>query len=257
MRHPLPNDRFINVKHDLLTHEEEIELSRAVHAGYAARALEVHTALIDGVIANGVAARNKLVESNLRLVISCAKKHKYDGDMTDLTQEGALGLIRAAEKYQGELGYRFSTYATFWIHQKIGRYIARMGVTRVPEDVTAMLRNGDTDDPRVIAANSIQYATRLDAMSSDDRDVYDLLADDTTDFTLAIESAEMRAVIADALGSLPEDCAEYVRMRFGFEGEPMTFTRIGAAVGRSGEHVRQRVNIGLHMLKSKIVLDNE
>ena len=124
--------------HRLLTHNEEIEYSRAVRAGLELRKqLEAgaeETPEIRLSLERAKASREKLIRHNLRLVVSIAKKYRASGlPLIDLIQEGNIGLMTAVERYDPELGYRFSTYATFWIRQAIGRAVANLSRTiRVP-----------------------------------------------------------------------------------------------------------------------------
>lgn len=122
----------------LLTAEEEVQLGRRIHLGKQAAEQRAATGSLHADLAKqvrlGKEALDQLVLSNIRLVISIAKRYQGQGlDISDLVQEGILGLIRAAEKYDYTLGYKFSTYATWWIRQAITRGIGNTGrLVRLP-----------------------------------------------------------------------------------------------------------------------------
>src|SRR5215210_8472539 len=114
---------FARINGKLLTHQEEIDLSKRAKKG-------------------DTAARNRLIEKNLRLVVSIAKKSRGRGlSFEDLIQEGNIGLIKAVEKFDSDRGFRFSTYATWWIRQAVQRAVADKGRTiRVPVHVGEKIR---------------------------------------------------------------------------------------------------------------------
>ena len=128
-------------EHELLTAEDEVHLARAMEQGKKAQALlesgdfkKIERPQLMRAIAAGEEAKMTFIRSNLRLVISIAKRYTGRGlDLLDLIQEGNLGLIRAVEKFDWRKGFKFSTYATWWIRQSISRAIADQGRTiRMP-----------------------------------------------------------------------------------------------------------------------------
>ncbi len=132
-------------RHRILTAEEEVGLGRRIQLGISAqRRLDEGDAGAQRLVDDGLRARDELVRSNLRLVVSIAQRYAGsagDLDLDDLVQEGTLGLQRAAEKFDPALGYKFSTYATWWVRQSIGRGIDTTGFSiRLPVHICERVR---------------------------------------------------------------------------------------------------------------------
>jgi RNA polymerase primary sigma factor len=243
----------------LLSAREEIELAKRIERG-------------------DLDAKERLINSNLRLVVSLAKKYPtYDLTLLDLIQEGIFGLVRAAEKFDWRKGYKFSTYATFWIRQAIQRGIENRARTiRIPSHVgirqrkiataerelKARLGRDPTDD-EVIAATGLKAVHLKEARDASrtvvslDRPVGEgeetsfgalLPAEgETPDEEVAV-SLEQDAV-RRAVAQLPERHRAVVRMRYGIDGgEPQRLSDTGRALGISAERVRQIENDALRRL---------
>jgi RNA polymerase primary sigma factor len=191
-------------RHPLPTTDEQTELAKRVEAG-------------DPI------AREEMIAANLRLVVHWARRYQGRGvDLTDLVQEGTFGLIRAVEKFEWRRGFKFSTYATWWIRQALQRAVQLKGrAIRLPEDAVAAEaaaeREGEPIEhhlPRVVA--SLDQPVAADATAT----LGDLVAgtnnDAEDDITNALALAELGAAI-DRLGELEQ---AVVRMRFGLTGEP-------------------------------------
>jgi len=235
----------------LLTARQEIELARSIEEG-------------DGE------SRRRLIEANLRLVVSIAKAYRGRGlPMADLVQEGCLGLIRAADRYDWRLGYRFTTYATPWIRQAMGRSIANTGkvirspshivdlqptVARVEQVLTVRLGREPTPEEvrheTGLAVDLVQLVRRsrqtaislsAPAGAEDDRELGDLLLDrDGEDPEIAGETAWMRRAVGRALGGLSERERAVVELRFGLlDDDPKTFAAVGRELGLTREATRQ------------------
>lgn len=237
--------------HPRLTFEEEKELSRRALKGDAA-------------------AINRLVECNLLLVVSVAKKYHGCGlPLLDLIQEGNIGLIKAAEKYDGSKGFRFSTYATYWIRQTISRALSDQSRTiRIPANMVELLNKikkvsnemfqtlhrYPTDkeiaaaldvevDKVQVALDMSQAISSLDMPVDDSGEtcVADLISDNNAENPIMnlIKEANQE-IINNVLDTLSSKEAEIIRMRFGINADkPMTLEAIGQHYGVSRERIRQ------------------
>lgn len=228
-------------------------------------------------------AVNELVECNLLLVVSVAKKYYGCGlPLLDLIQEGNLGLIKAAEKYDGSKGFRFSTYATYWIRQAISRALGDQSRTiRIPANMVELLSKvkkasaeltqklgrqpsdeeiakhmGIELDKVQTVMDMAQATTSLDTPVDDEGETSmgDLIADHSAENPLAniIKEAnsQMVAAILDTLGTRE---AEILKMRFGIVGDKaMTLEEVGAHYGLSKERIRQIENKAIRKLRNPV-----
>jgi RNA polymerase primary sigma factor len=267
----------------LLTAEMEVDLARRIEAGlYASEKLRQADAKeiakipvkmrrdLAAVGADGGRARNHLLEANLRLVVSLAKRYQGKGlTLLDLIQEGNIGLVRAVEKFDYTKGYKFSTYATWWIRQALQRAIADQGRTiRVPvhmvEQINKALRvkrdlateYGREPTFAEIGVVLEMTADRIEEILGYGRETLSLetpVGDDgTATFGEFIEDmdAPIAADVVDfgllqdrlrsVLGTLPERSAVVMRMRFGLDdGRSRTLDEVGKALGLTRERIRQ------------------
>jgi RNA polymerase primary sigma factor len=247
----------------LLTHREEISLSRRARAG-------------------DQRARKELVERNLRLVVSVAKRYRGMGlPFEDLIQEGNLGLVRAVEKFDPELGHRFSTYVTWWIRQAIGRAVADKGrairvpahmgekirkMTRTSNELSAEFGREPTDEEvaerlgwKVVGLRDAQEAI-LDATTSlngqlgsgeDASELGEFLEDERASDTPGEVMREMeRASLQEAIERLPERHRYVLLRRYGLDDrEPATLAELGEELKLSRERVRQLQRSAEQLLK--------
>jgi RNA polymerase primary sigma factor len=244
----------------LLTAEEERELARRKDEG-------------------DEAAKTKLIESNLRLVMSITRNYSKAGvPMLDLIQEGNLGLIRAVEKFDWRLGYKLSTYATWWIRQSISRALADQGRTirlplHVAEQARKMLQSRRllaqklNRDPTIdeIAADSdltpgrvrqllelMEDPVSLETPVGDGESLYgDLIEDRMGDGPDATTAKNLRSVeIAEALLQLTPRLRRILTLRFGLDGQsPRTLEEVGRELGVTRERVRQLETRALRELR--------
>jgi RNA polymerase primary sigma factor len=272
----------------LLTAEEEVSLTkRMLRARSASK--KMADATIDDekrsklrtILEDGLAARERLLMANTRLVISVAKRYVNRGiPFLDLVQEGIVGLMRAAGKFDPERGNRFSTYATWWIRQAITRAIDNHSRTiRLPVHVTSQLskiaRATSTleqefgrpptneeiaasveMDPELVRASRklVLQPISLEAPQDEDENrlLGDLLADEKTEVPEEAASDSMlREHIDQALDELPWREAKVLRLRYGMRGNPAhTLHQVGTVMGITRERVRQIEASALRRLRA-------
>jgi RNA polymerase primary sigma factor len=250
-------------KEKLLTHCEEKRLSRRARAG-------------------DERARKELIQKNLRLVISVAKRYRnYGLPFEDLIQEGNIGLIRAVDKFDPEKGYRFSTYATWWIRQAVGRAVSdksrtirlpvHMGekirkVGRITGDLSVELGREPTEEEIVErlgwtveqvqdVKGTVPDATSLNKPVSNEDEVSrleDFIVDETlVDVPDAVIEGMEAAWLRETIGRLPQKARYVLVRRYGLDDrEPATLAELGAELDISRERVRQLQREASFLLKS-------
>ena len=253
-------------KVSLLTADEERELSQAIEEGRAAAeriASGERSVTLKRKVAKAAAAKDRFIRANLRLVVSIARRYPLPQgmDLGDLIQEGNLGLEHAVDKFDWRRGFKFSTYATFWIRQSIGRALDTKGsLIRIPGDRAAGLRSmmrqvgGDADqlDTGNADLHRLTSNVSLDKTVGDDGDatVGDLIANgDRSPEDVVV--AQVEGEMLDGLLDVLDDRGRYaVESRFGLlDGEKHSFREIGAHLGITSEAARRLMNRALETLR--------
>src|ERR671916_503350 len=256
---------FARIGNDkLLTHQEEIDLSKRAKKG-------------------DDAARNRLIEKNLRLVVSVAKKSRGRGlPFEDLIQEGTIGLMRAVGKFDSDRGFRFSTYATWWIRQTIQRAIAEKGRTiripvhisdkmrkmartynelwaeleRAPSDEAVAERLGwSVEDIRKIKDAMPDASTSLNQPLSSDKgssELGELVEDERSSDTPGTVMSELEtSQLGEAVDRLPKRYRHVLVRRYGLdEKDPATLAELSGELGLSRERIRQLQLKAVQVLKN-------
>ncbi len=246
----------------LLSAAEEVELAKRIEQG-------------------DLEAKERMIHSNLRLVVSIAKKYQgQDLALLDLIQEGIFGLIRAAEKFDYRKGFKFSTYATFWVRQAIQRGLANKArtiripvhigqrerkIVRAQRDLGARLGREASDAEIATEAElpieqveevraAARAVTSLDRTIGDEGDTAfgDLLPSDDPALEEEIEVSLAKETLRQTVSELPEPERNVIRLRYGIDGgEPNPLRETGRRLGLSAERVRQLESRALKLLATR------
>jgi RNA polymerase primary sigma factor len=227
---------------DVISKEKEIELTERVLNGDAK-------------------AREELISANLRFVISIAKTYQNNGiPLSDLIAEGNLGLLKAIEKFDRTKGYRFISYAVWWIKQSIIESInehsrtIRIPVNQINDYLKAKKENQDSDTEVVNMFPTTQSI--FDVINEDGDELLDIIEDENTlnpDNNLDNNPGNLKRELEKLLSKLDEKEREIIKMYFGIDGEPMTLEAIGDEFDLTKERIRQIKSKAINKIRSNAI----
>ncbi len=242
----------------LLTAQEERELSKIIERGAEARAKKEEGETgrdLDRAIREAAVAKDRFIRANLRLVVSVARRYPLPPGMEllDLIQEGNLGLEHAVDKFDWRKGFKFSTYATFWIRQAIGRALdQKASLVRLPGDRSASLRaalrqvsgDGDELDEEHARLHRLTTPTSLDRTIGDDdsNELVDLLPDAKPGPEAEVMARAEEEMVTGLLDILDPRARYAVEQRFGLhDGRKRSYREVGEELGVTAEAARRLV----------------
>ena len=252
----------------LLNAQEERELSQVIERGVAAReriAAGEGTAEDRRLDRAAARAKDRFIRANLRLVVSIARRYPLPPGMEllDLVQEGNLGLEHAVDKFDWRKGFKFSTYATFWIRQAIGRALdQKASLVRLPGDRSASLRaalrqvsgDGDELDDEHARLHRLSTPTSLDRTVGDEdgSELMDLLADDAPGPEAMLMADEEDRMVTDLLDVLDGRARFAVEQRFGLhDGRKRSYREVGEELGVTAEAARRMVKRAVNAVRTE------
>lgn len=252
----------------LLTAEEERELAQIIERGrdaaeqieHGARSRDLQRAVVEAA-----RAKDRFIRSNLRLVVSVARRYPLPPGMEllDLIQEGNLGLEHAVDKFDWRKGFKFSTYATFWIRQAIGRALdQKASLVRLPGDRSASLRaalrqvsgNGDELDDEHAHLHRLTTPTSLDRTVGDDdsNELIDLLPDANPGPEAILVARAEEEFVTDLLSVLDQRARYAVEQRFGLnDGRKRSYREVGEELGVTAEAARRLVKRAVNLVREE------
>ncbi|MCY4630634.1 MAG: sigma-70 family RNA polymerase sigma factor [bacterium] len=254
----------------LLTAADERELSQIIERGRAAadrKAAGERARSLDREVEAAAVAKDRFIRSNLRLVVSVARRYPLPPGMEllDLIQEGNLGLEHAVDKFDWRKGFKFSTYATFWIRQAIGRALdQKASLVRLPGDRSASLRaalrqvsgNGDELDEEHARLHRLTTPTSLDRTIGDDdsNELIDLIADGNPGPEQMVMAFADNEMVTALLSVLDERARYAVEQRFGLQdGRKRSYREVGEELGVTAEAARRLVKRAVNVVRERAV----